>query len=99
MDIEDFRRFFNYNRWSNQEVLAALRGTEPAPSRSLRYLAHILAAERLWLERLEQRPQTLPVWPDFTVDQCESHLRELASLWQKFLAGESAAGLRNEISY
>jgi uncharacterized damage-inducible protein DinB len=63
------------------------------------YMAHIVAAERLWLSRLEQRPQTLPVWPDFTVEQCDSQITELASLWENFLEGKAAADLLNRISY
>jgi uncharacterized damage-inducible protein DinB len=96
MDASDFRRLFVYDHWANKEVLVALRSAEARPPSSLRYTAHIVAAERLWLERLEQRGQTLPVWPDFTVDQCESQAAELCSLWQNFL---SAADLSNEISY
>jgi uncharacterized damage-inducible protein DinB len=99
MDLSDFRRLFVYDRWANHEVLIALRAAVATPSRSVRYMAHIVAAERLWLERLEQRPQTLPVWPDFTVEQCDSQITELASLWENFLEGKAAADLLNRISY
>jgi len=47
-------------------------------------MAHIVAAERLWLERLEQRGQTLPVWPDFTIEQSESQANELAFALERF---------------
>jgi uncharacterized damage-inducible protein DinB len=96
MDVSDFRRLFIFNGWANHEVLVALRAAEVTPPCSLRYMAHIAAAERLWLERIEQRAQTLPVWPDFTINQCESQAAELSSLWHNFL---SAADLSNEISY
>jgi uncharacterized damage-inducible protein DinB len=99
MDLSDFRRLFAYDGWANHEVVSALRAAKSAAPRSLRYMAHIVAAERLWLERLEQRAQTLPVWPDFTLEQCESHASEMASLWENFLEGKSAADLSNEISY
>jgi|SRR5437667_12363971 len=99
MDISDFRRLFVYDAWANHEALVALRATEAKPPRSLQFMAHIVAAERLWLERLEQRPQTLPVWPDFTLEQCDSQATELASLWENFLEGRAAAALLNGISY
>jgi uncharacterized damage-inducible protein DinB len=99
MDLNDFRRLFVYDAWANHEVLAALRAAKSAPPRSVRYMAHIVAAERLWLERLEQRAQTLPVWPDFTIEQCESQASEMASLWENFLEGRAAADLLSRISY
>ena len=99
MDISDFRRLFVYDAWANHEALVALRATEAKPPRSLQFMAHIVAAERLWLERLEQRAQTLPVWPDFTVEQCDSQITELASLWENFLEGRAAADLLSRISY
>ena len=99
MDLSDFRRLFVYDRWANHEVLNALRAAESVPPGSLRYMAHIIAAERLWLERLEQRAQTLPVWPEFTVEQCDSQITELASLWENFLEGKAVADLLHGISY
>ena len=62
-------------------------------------MAHIFAAERLWMERLEQRPQTLPVWPAFTADECERQAAELPVLWKTYLAGTSEAALARPISY
>jgi uncharacterized damage-inducible protein DinB len=62
-------------------------------------MAHIVAAERLWLERLEQRAQTLPVWPDFTVEQCDSQAAEQSLHWKNFLEAISDAKLSSEITY
>src|SRR5437762_11208930 len=98
MDLNDFRRLFVYDAWANHEVLAALRAAKSAPPRSVRYMAHIVAAEKLWLERLEQRAQTLPVWSDFTIEQCESQASEMTSLWENFLEGRAAADLLSRIS-
>ena len=51
--VEHFNRLFAYDAWANQEVLAGLRAASTPPARPLKFIAHILAAERLWLERLE----------------------------------------------
>ena len=49
---------FAWDQWANREALASLQRSDPAPRQSLRYLAHIVAAERLWLARIEQeQPQ------------------------------------------
>lgn len=97
--IEYLRRQFAYDDWANREVLATLRVSDSSTTRPLQLLAHILSAERLWLERIHKQPQSLPVWPDFTLDQCEAQIAELARLWHEFLGQLSAAGLSERVTY
>ncbi len=100
MDLTNhLRRLFAYDDWANREVLGAMRGAGNPPARSLKLVAHIFAAERLWLERLEQEKQSLPVWPEFTLEQCEAQAAELPLLWKKYLEGRDEAGLGGSISY
>ena len=42
-------------------------------------MSHILAAERVWLERLKQEPQSVPVWPEPDLAQCEAEAANWAS--------------------
>jgi uncharacterized damage-inducible protein DinB len=97
--IEHLRRQFAYDAWANREVLTGLRSSPHPSARSLQLLAHILSAERLWLERIRNQPQSLPVWPDFTAEQCELQITELAQLWREFLGQLSPAGLAEKVSY
>jgi len=97
--LEHFRRQFAYDSWANREVLAALSGNPSPAGRSLQLLAHILAAERLWLERIRKLPQSLPVWPDFSLDQCETQIAELALLWREYLGQLSPGRLSEKVAY
>jgi uncharacterized damage-inducible protein DinB len=97
--LDHLRRQFTYDEWANREVLAGLRASAQPPARPLQLLAHILSAERLWLERLKQQPQSLPVWPEFTFDQCEVQITELAKLWREYLAQLSPTALSKKIAY
>jgi uncharacterized damage-inducible protein DinB len=97
--IEYLRRQFAYDEWANREVLAGLRSSAHPPARPVQLLAHILSAERLWLERIRNQPQTLPVWPDFTLDQCAAQIADLSRLWREFLAQLSPAGLSEKVVY
>jgi uncharacterized damage-inducible protein DinB len=97
MDISDFRRLFAYDDWANREIIRALQAA--APRRSLKFMAHILAAERLWLERLQGQNQSLPVWPDFTPSQCHKQAEELPMLWRKYLDERAGTGLSLPIRY
>ncbi|MGA8620179.1 MAG: DinB family protein [Candidatus Sulfotelmatobacter sp.] len=97
--LEHLRRQFAYDAWANREVLAALTANTDNSVRPLQLLAHILSAERLWLERMKQQAQSLPVWPDFTIEQCRSQVAELTSLWREYLGQLSPAGLSDEVAY
>jgi uncharacterized damage-inducible protein DinB len=96
--LEHLRRQFAYDAWANREVLTVIAsGSGSAPA--IKLLAHIFSAERLWLERIRQQPQSLPVWPEFALDRCEAQIDELAQLWREYLAQLSPAALSHKISY
>ena len=97
--LEHHRRLFAYDEWANQEVLRSLQASANPPRRSLQLMAHILSAERLWLERLQEIPQTYPVWPDFQLSQCEREAAALPQLWRNYLAGLSSAKLSQAVHY
>ena len=97
--IEHFTRLFAYDGWANQEVLAGLRASATPLPRPLELMAHIFSAQRLWMARLEQKPQTLPIWPKFTVEECDKQAAELPALWKDYLANSSEADLAKPVSY
>lgn len=95
--LESLRRQFVYDEWANQEVLRALRSG--GDQRSIQLATHILAAERLWLERIRQQPQSSPVWPNADLDQCEAQSAELGRLWREYLNSITDDDLSTEVSY
>jgi uncharacterized damage-inducible protein DinB len=100
MELVDYlRRQFAYDEWANREVLAAVRVSRDAAERSLQLMAHILSAERLWMERLKRLPQSLAVWPEFDIAECERQTAKLGRLWREYLDQKSSALLPEIISY
>ena len=97
--IEHLRRQFAYDAWANREVLATLSASARPTARPLQLLAHILSAERLWLERIRRQAQSLPVWPDSSLDHCAAQINELALLWREFFSQLTPAGLSENITY
>ena len=85
MDAKDFLRMYAYDSWANRECLAAMRAAASVSPETLGRLAHILSAQKLWLERILQQPQTLPVWPTATIENCTALAAENASSWQNYL--------------
>jgi uncharacterized damage-inducible protein DinB len=62
-------------------------------------MAHIVAAERLWLDRVKQQPQSTPVWPNDDLPQCEAHAAEVARLWHEHLDLITAGDVHLSVSY
>jgi uncharacterized damage-inducible protein DinB len=86
-----------YNGWANREVLNAIRAADGENRRSLQLMSHILAAERVWLERLKEHPQSVPVWQELDFALCQEEAQSLEKLWLEYLDG--AAELSQTISY
>jgi uncharacterized damage-inducible protein DinB len=95
--LDHLRRQFTYNAWANREVLTVMRA-QGTDDRSLAIMAHILSAERLWLERITGQPQSMPVWPQFDLDHCESQAEEMEQRWQGYL-NQQQLDLSQSVSY
>jgi len=98
VDIADYARQFAYDEWANREVVGTMQSTG-ADERSLALLAHILSAERLWLERIKQQTQSSPVWPKASLENCAAQIEEMGRLWREYLSGIAEEELGQAISY
>ena len=97
--LQDLQRLFTYDDWANREILTALQKLDVPPPRTVKLLAHILSAEKLWLERLWLQKQTYPVWPDFSLTQCKLEIEELPKLWKQYLMAVKEEGLSRSLTY
>ena len=96
--MDQFRRQLTYNDWANRKTLAAME-EQKADERSLALMAHLLSAERLWMERMQEEPPSSPVWPKADLDQCQKQAVEIGQLWREYLGGLGEDDLRRTASY
>jgi uncharacterized damage-inducible protein DinB len=96
MQSKDFLRLFTYDDWANRECIVALRAAKSNSSESnsandakstemIARIAHILSAQKLWLDRIQKQPQSMAVWPVATLDECTALADEMSVAWRKFL--------------
>lgn len=97
--LSQIERFFAYDDWANREVLSAIRSATAAPPRSLELLAHVLATERLWYDRLRRQPQAMAVWPELAIEECATLVEELPATWRGYLATLTAEALGATVGY
>lgn len=99
MDIGYFQRLFRYDQWANGQVLAAMRTAEKPPQQSVRWLGHLAGAGSTWLARLKQETPLLAIWPELTLEESESGLKELGKEWLRYMDTLDPADLSRNISY
>jgi len=100
MDLfQHYQQLVRYDEWANLEMIGSFRNAgTPPPARSLKFMAHIIGAEHVWLARLLRREPPLPVWPELSLDGCDEQVHVVAAEWRNYLA-DHAAGLENSIGY
>ncbi len=62
-------------------------------------LAHMLAAEHVWLARLQYRTPVHSVWPSLAIKECQSLAAENAAMFSSYLAEATETTLRQEVRY
>jgi len=97
--LERLERDFAYNAWANGETLKSAQAAGRLPARAGAVLAHIAAAEWLWLRRLGQSAPALDVWPPLTPDECASQFRDLSRAWPTYLVKLGPESLATQICY
>src|SRR5450755_3759550 len=76
---------FAYDHWANRECLAAMRAAEPVSPDTVGRMAHILSAQKLWLERILRQHQSMAVWPMATIEDCRTQVDEMSAAWRNYL--------------
>jgi uncharacterized damage-inducible protein DinB len=85
MNAKDFLRMFSYDHWANRECLGAMRGAASVSADVVGRMAHLLSSQKLWYERVLKQPQSMPVWPSATIEDCVALADQMSSMWQNYL--------------
>jgi len=97
--VNYFLQRFSYTKWADRETLASLERAGEPPARALQIMAHILAAEQLWLNRLRNEASATPVWPDWTLAQCAASAGNIHAQWNEYLHTLTVDDMSVRISY
>jgi len=99
MQLERLRQLFDFDLWANRRVLEDVRKAAN-PGESVRLFAHVLAAQDVWLARLNGRSSAgLAIWPERTLEECETEMERLAAAMRTFLDGATEESLSRELVY
>ena len=96
---ELIRRMWAHSAWADATLLEALTRGSSVPADAWREYAHVLAAEAVWLARLEQRPAPVPVWPTLTSNEVAALRGSVVAGYDAYLARLDGASLLGSITY
>ena len=99
MSESSFTQLFQHMWWADDLALEALRRSKGEPVRALEIFAHVLGAELIWLDRIEGAKQSVPVWPEPTLEACERLAQRAKDRYTKFLDTLTPEALRGEAHY
>jgi len=94
--MDHLQRFLRYNAWANREALKSLSAN--APASALKRMAHIAAAEGLWLDRIAGKT-TGAVWPDQDLEKIGEAVATVESRWRELMKKVDEPGLARKVQY
>lgn len=97
--MNHLRRMFEHDAWANRAALESLAGLAAPPAQAEKVLAHVLGAERLWLDRLLGAEPSVAVWPDPDLARLRAGFDDMARCWSDYLDDLAPADLERSIDY
>jgi uncharacterized damage-inducible protein DinB len=93
-------RMFEHIDWANLEMLDALKLTHAKSEKALSLFIHILSAENVWLNRLNEiDTMDLQIWPKASLEHCEQLISANRQGYHKFLKELNDSDYSRLISY
>jgi len=85
--------------WADDRVLASLRSATASDPKTLEVFAHILAAEHVWLARLQGATPRHPVWPAVSLEECAAMVQANQRDLMRYVKALIPADLDRGVTY
>jgi uncharacterized damage-inducible protein DinB len=90
---------FNYDHYANKQMLHVILKANN-PEKTVQLMAHLLAAQRVWLNRCGVEPSvSVPLWPDWKADVFEQMIDDHHDKWVTLLESLQPEDFDKTISY
>lgn len=65
---EYYKQLFEHEYWANLKVLETLISAKERPKRAIEIFSHLIAAQRIWIDRVLGNQTDVKVWEVFEVE-------------------------------
>ncbi|MGN8225473.1 DinB family protein [Gracilimonas sp. BCB1] len=74
----EFEKLFEYDRWANKKILLAIQELDEGERReeAIGLLSHILAAQKVWMNRITGENTAVDIWPEFSETEITQIMQE-----------------------
>lgn len=97
--INYFIKLFKYNEWANNQVLEIMLKEPFNDEVTVSLFSHIVAAQRMWLDRILNKKNEYGVWETYTLEACIALSKESSAAWIRFVERLKEDDLSQIISY
>jgi len=95
---EYFIRLFNYDTHTNLLMTEMIINAE-SPKKPVQLMAHLLAAQQVWLARCKGESFTCALWPDRKAETFAETIEENSKGWMDYLGTLTPADFEKTIHY
>ncbi len=100
MNKEYLLNLIKYNFLMNRKIFFEIIKNNEVSEKALRYFCHILAAEKIWMKRLEEKEWNgIEVWPVLKPEEIETMINENETDFTKYVIQAAPALLTSSITY
>ncbi len=95
-----FSRLFEYDRWANRRVLAAMESLgDRLPQRSVDRLSHLLICQELWIARLSGKTLPAEIFPTWPLAELQRRAPAIFDSMERCIAGLTEQSLHELVDY
>lgn len=94
-----FTKQFEFEHWSNTQILGALKKLHQPDDRALLLFSHLLSSHRMWLCRVNKTEMTCTLFQERTLAECEALMQENLADWRLFLSDKTETDLEEKIEF
>ena len=62
---DHFKTLFEHEYWANTKILATIMTAEQCPAKVIELFSHVIATQRIWLDRINGDTSEVKVWEVF----------------------------------
>ncbi len=96
--LHHLNRLWEHRTWADEALFGVLQPHQELES-AWREYAHVLAAEEIWLARLEQRSATASVWPILSSSEISELRGHLTAAYATYLGKLEESSLSETVQY
>ena len=90
---------FKYNNWATNETAKSLKNLEKKDEKFEELLSHIISAQQIWLNRIQEWKINVDPWEKYSVQECIPKSTTITAEWINLLESLGEKDFERRIEY